>query len=78
VGAATAVVSEAALIYIAPVRNLFVSVATIGLQAVLTVAGMYVDRAFGLDEMDQASSAAGALMVTLSIASIVKSQMLAI
>lgn len=77
VGAATAVVSEAALIYIAPVRNLFVSVATIGLQAVLTVAGMYVDRAFGLDEMDQASSAAGALMVTLSIASIVKSQMLA-
>lgn len=77
VGAATAVVSEAALIYIAPLRNLVVSLATIGLQAVLTMAGMYIDRAFGLDEMDQASSAAGALMVTLSIASVVKSRLLA-
>jgi O-antigen/teichoic acid export membrane protein len=76
VGAATAVVSEAALIYITPLRNLWISLATIGLQAVLTVAGMYVDRAFGLDEMDQASSAAGALMVTLSISSIVKSRLL--
>jgi O-antigen/teichoic acid export membrane protein len=77
VGAATAVVSEAALIYITPMRNLVVSLATIGLQAVLTVAGMYVDRAFDLDEMAQASSAAGALMVTLSIASVVKSRLLA-
>ncbi len=76
VSAAPAVVSEAALIYIAPMRNLFVSVATIGLQAVLTITGMYIDRAFGLDEMDQASSAAGALMVTLLIASIVKSRLL--
>ncbi|MDE1916516.1 MAG: oligosaccharide flippase family protein [Sphingomonadales bacterium] len=76
VGAATAVVSEAALIYITPMRNLWISLATIALQAVLTVAGMYIDRAFGLDEMDQASSAAGALMVTLAISSIVKSRLL--
>ena len=76
VGAAPAVVSEAALIYITPMRNLWISLATIGLQAGLTVAGMFVDRAFGLDEMDQASSAAGALMVTLSIASVVKSRLL--
>jgi hypothetical protein len=71
------VVSEAALIYITPMRNLWISLATIGLQAVLTVTGMYIDRAFGLDEMDQASSAAGALMVTLSIASVAKSRLLA-
>lgn len=76
VGAATAVVSEAALIYIAPIRNLVVSLATIGLQAVLTVAGMMIDRAFDLDEMAQASSAAGALLATLVIASLVKSLLL--
>jgi len=75
--AATAVVSEAALIYIAPVRNLAISLATIGLQALLTVTGMYVDGAFQLGEMDQASSAAGALLVTLAITSLVKSGVLA-
>ena len=77
VGASTAVVSEAALIYIAPMRNLWVSVATIGLQAVLTLAGMLIARRFAFDEMDSAAAAAGALLVTLSIASFVKSRMLA-
>ena len=77
VGAATAVVSEAALIYIAPIRNLAMSVATIVLQTVLTVTGMYVAAGLKLDEMDQASSAAGALFVTLSLASLVKSRLLA-
>ena len=77
VGAATSVVSEAALIYIAPMPNLWISVGTIVLQAGLTVAGMWIDRSFALDEMDAAASAAGALMVTLSIASIVKSRLLA-
>ena len=76
VGAATAVVSEAALIYIAPVKNLLVSLFTIGLQAALTVAGMYVATGFGLDQLDRASSAAGALLVTLCIASLVKSWLL--
>ena len=76
VGAATAVVSEAALIYIAPVKNLLVSLFTIGLQAALTVAGMYVATGFGLDQLDRASSAAGALLVTLCIASLAKSWLL--
>ena len=76
VGAATAVVSEAALIYIAPVRNLAISLFTIGLQGALTVTGMYVDTGLGLDQFARASSAAGALMVTLCIASLVKSWLL--
>jgi O-antigen/teichoic acid export membrane protein len=75
--AAPAVVSEAALIYIAPMRNLWVSVATIGLQGIFTVAGMIVARSFSFDEMDQAACAAGALLVTLFIASLVKSRLLA-
>jgi O-antigen/teichoic acid export membrane protein len=75
--AAPAVVSEAALIYIAPMQNLWVSLATIVLQAVFTLAGMLVARGFYFDEMDQAASAAGALLVTLSIASFVKSRLLA-
>jgi O-antigen/teichoic acid export membrane protein len=76
VGAATAVVSEAALIYIAPVRNLAISLFTICLQGALTVTGMYVDTGFGLDQFARASSAAGALMVTLCVASVVKSWLL--
>ena len=76
VGAATAVVSEAALIYIAPVKNLLVSLFTIALQGALTVAGMVVATGFGFDQLDRASSAAGALLVTLCIASVVKSWLL--
>ena len=76
VGAATAVVSEAALIYIAPVKNLLVSLFTIGLQAALTVAGMVVVSGFGLSQLDHASSAAGALLVTLCVASLIKSWLL--
>ena len=76
VGAATAVVSEAALIYIAPVKNLVVSLFTIGLQGILTVAGMVVATGFGFNQLDRASSAAGALLVTLCIASLVKSWLL--
>jgi hypothetical protein len=75
--AAPAVVSEAALIYMAPMRNLWVSLATIGLQGVLTWIGMKVAGGFYFDEMDQAAAAAGALLVTLSIASFVKSRLLA-
>ena len=76
--AAPAVVSEAALIYIAPMRNLWVSLATIAIQAVLTIAGMMVARRFAFDEMDQAAAAAGALLVTLLIASFVKSRLLSL
>ena len=74
--AATAVVSEAALIYVARLRNLVVSLATIAVQAVLTVAGMGVCMRFGLDEYAMAAAAAAALMTALGIASLVKAQIL--
>ncbi len=75
--AAPAVVSEAALIYIAPIKNLWVSLGTIIMQGVFTIAGMLVAGGFYFDEMDQAASAAGALLVTLSLASLMKSRLLA-
>lgn len=74
--AATAVVSEAALIYLARIRNLVVSIGTIALQAALTVGGiMLVDR-LGLDQDYRAAAAGAALMITLGVASIVKARIL--
>ncbi|PEQ14470.1 polysaccharide biosynthesis protein [Novosphingobium sp. PC22D] len=77
VAAATAVVSEAALIYMARVRNLVVSVLTIGLQALLTVGGILLMQRLGFDELFQASAAAAALVLALGFASVAKSRMLA-
>ena len=74
--AATAVVSEAALIYVARIKNLAVSVATIGLQAALTVAAMIVVKDYGLPEGWMAAAAAAALMVTLGVSSVIKAVML--
>ena len=74
--AATAVVSEAALIYLARIKNLVVSIATIVLQAILTVGGIVLMREVGLDERFQAAAAAIALMLALGFASITKSRML--
>lgn len=76
VTAATAVVSEAALIYVARIRNLFVSLATLSLQAVLTVGGIMLVEHLGLDELYRAAAAAIALMLALAFSSLVKSQML--
>jgi O-antigen/teichoic acid export membrane protein len=75
--AATAVVSEAALIYVARVKNLAISVATIALQAVLTVTAMLVVDRMGLPDTYKAAGAAAALMIALGTASIVKSRLLA-
>jgi hypothetical protein len=75
--AATAVVSEAALIYVARVRNLWISLATIGLQAVLTVAAMLVIENLELNDKFKAAGAAIALMLSLGAASFVKSRLLA-
>lgn len=75
--AATAVVSEAALIYVARVRNLWISLATIGLQAVLTVAAMLVIENLELNDKFKAAGAAIALMLSLGTASFVKSRLLA-
>lgn len=74
--AATAVVSEAALVYMARVRNLAISVATIALQAVLTVTAMVVVDRLGLPETYKAAGAAAALMIALGTASFVKSRLL--
>ena len=76
VTAATAVVSEAVLIYIARVRNLAVSVVTIALQGGLTVAFIFAFRNAGYPETFQAAGAAIALMLALAFASLVKALML--
>lgn len=74
--AATAVVSEAALIYVARVRNLAVSLGTIALQGVLTVALIMLARELGLNELYQAAAAALALAIALGLASFVKARLL--
>ena len=74
--AATAVVSEAALIYVARIRNLWVSIGTIVLQGLLTVAFIAVLRERGYPELVQAAGAAIALMLALGAASLVKAIML--
>ncbi len=71
--AATAVVSEAALIYVARVRNLFLSIATIALQVVLTIGGIMLVEAMGFGQLWRAAAAALALGLSLAFASIVKS-----
>ncbi len=74
--AATAVVSEAALIYVRRIGNLWVSLGTIALQAVLTVAGIELVDHLGLSQLYRASAAAAALMISLGLASIIKARML--
>ncbi|MGX7952868.1 lipopolysaccharide biosynthesis protein [Tsuneonella sp. HG249] len=74
--AATAVVSEAALIYVARMKNLLISVAMIALQAALTVGAMMLVERFDLPETWKAAGAAAALMLALGTASLVKSRLL--
>ncbi len=79
--AATAVVAEAALVYVARIRNLWVSIGTIVLQGLLTVGFMLaIERVdfIGPDRIDfyRAAAAAGALMLALGVASIIKAVML--
>lgn len=74
--AALAVVSEAALIYMAPRRNLVVSLSTIGLQAALTIGLILLVDHHGLPEVWKAAAAALALAIALGTASLVKSIML--
>lgn len=75
--AATAVVSEAALVYVARLRNLFISILTIGLQALLTVSFIIALKDMGFDELGMAAGAAAALMVALGTASLAKAWLLA-
>ena len=90
IAAATAVVSEAALIYVKRLQNLWISLATIALQAVLSVALVLAVRAapgwnlpwglrFPAEKVDywQAAAVAAALLLALAFASIAKSRLLA-
>ena len=74
--AALAVVSESALIYIARMRNLIVSVVTIVFQAALTIAFMVAITEYAMPEYWRAPAAALALAISLAGASIAKSFML--
>ncbi|MGB7408842.1 MAG: lipopolysaccharide biosynthesis protein [Pontixanthobacter sp.] len=74
--AATAVVSEAALVYVARVRNLWISIATIAGQAALTFALIMLVESYNLSEPYKAAAAAGALMIALGTASFIKAWLL--
>ena len=77
VAAATAVVSEAALVYLARYQNLVVSLCTILLQALLTVGGIQLASHLGYGQGWWVASAAAALMLSLATASFIKSRLLA-
>ena len=74
--AAPSVVSEAALVYLARLRNLSLSVATIALQALLTLGMILGGRQLGFPEMVVAAMPAAALALALTCSSIVKSWLL--
>jgi O-antigen/teichoic acid export membrane protein len=74
--AATAVVSEAALVYVARIRNLWVSFGTIALQVVLTLGAMWLIEHYHLPDLWRAAGVAVALMLALAMASLVKAVML--
>ena len=74
--AATAVVSEAALVYVARLRNLWVSTSTIALQGALTIAAMLVADRLDFNDGWRAAAAAASLMVSLAVSSLVKALML--
>ncbi len=74
--AATAVVSEAALIYVARMKNLWISLSTISLQAALTVIFMMAVDRYHLSELYYAGGAALALALALGFASVIKGLLL--
>lgn len=74
--AATAVVSEAALVYVARLPNLAISLVTIGLQAALTWGGITLMAEYGFNQKFQAAAAAMALAGSLGIASLLKARLL--
>ena len=74
--AATAVVSESALVYIARHRNMMISFATILLQILLSFALIVGMRAAGLPETVQAVGPAMALPIALGFAAVLKARLL--
>jgi O-antigen/teichoic acid export membrane protein len=74
--AATAVVSEAALIYVVRTKNMMISLIMLALEAGLAAALILVMNAQGLPGSFQATGPAIALCVALTFASITKSRLL--
>ena len=74
--AATAAVSEAALIYVARHLNLWISVGMIGIQVALSFAIVLMLRDLELPPLWQAAGPAIALALALGIASIMKARLL--
>jgi O-antigen/teichoic acid export membrane protein len=74
--AAAAVVSEAALIYIARKRNMAISLLMLALEAVLAAALILIMKDEGLPQAYQATGPAIALCVALGFASLTKSWLL--
>jgi O-antigen/teichoic acid export membrane protein len=78
--AATAAVSEAALVYVARHRNLLISLLMVAVQATLTVAFILAAERLPLrpDQLQayQAAGAALALMLALAISSVLKARLL--
>jgi O-antigen/teichoic acid export membrane protein len=74
--AAAAVVSEAALIYVARTRNMIISLVMLAIEAGLAAALVLVMKGEGLPPIFQATGPAIALCVALAFASIAKSRLL--
>ena len=73
--AATAVVSESALVYIARHRNFMLSLATIVLQVILSIALILIARELDLPMIVQAAGPAVALPLALAFASVTKARL---
>jgi len=74
--AATAVVSESALVYIARHRNLMISLFMIGLQAALSFALILLAKRLDMSPMATAAAPALALSIALGIGALVKARLL--
>ncbi|EQB31103.1 polysaccharide biosynthesis protein [Sphingobium ummariense RL-3] len=75
--AATAVVSESALVYIARHRNLMISLFMIALQAVLSFLLILAAKRLGMPAMAVAAAPALALCLALGVGALVKARLLA-
>lgn len=73
--ASPAVVSEAALVYVARHRNMLISLGVIGFQAVLTASLLWWLKSRGWGEEWLAAGAAGSLATALAIGSFIKARL---
>jgi len=71
--ASTGAVSESALVYIARLRNLMISISMLCFQVVLSLVLIFVIRAYGWPNTYQAAGPALALLLSVTLTSIIKS-----